>query len=295
MNTSDMKIKFFIRKNTSFILLIAAFVAQFCFAGELFSEQKKVFRVSDRSEIKFEQMLKDLKSANLIFVGETHDREEHHRLQLDVVKELKESGVLLAVGFEMFTAENQNEIDQWVAGKLPLDDFIKVYYKNWNFPWPLYKDIFLYVRNHKIPSIGLNLPPEITRKVAKSGFSSLSDKEREKLPPEISCNVSEQYMRFIRRAYSIHQHGRRQFMHFCEAQLLWDQVMAHNLVNLLKKNPNRTVIVITGNGHAWKGGIPEQVKKLSKNINYKVLLPAVPGHIEPGNIKPSDADYILLQ
>jgi uncharacterized iron-regulated protein len=264
-----------------------------CLQTNIHAEIPKVFQVHEGKVIHHEQLIKDLKKTNLVFVGEIHDRESHHQLQLDVIKALHTLNIPIAIGFEMFKAESQHDLDKWVAGLLPLENFTDVYYKNWSLPWPLYKDILLYARDNKIPVIGLNIPPEISKKVASSGFPSLTKEELEKLPPETGCAVDEKYMRFIRRAYSMHRHGNKQFLHFCEAQLLWDQVMARNLAAFLKKNPDKIIVVITGNGHAWKRGIPEQIRALSGGIRYKVILPEIPGYIDPQNITIEDADYIL--
>ena len=255
----------------------------------------QVFRVRDSRVISYEQMIGDLKKTNLVFIGEVHDRGSHHQLQHDIIKALNSSGVPIAVGFEMFTAESQNDLDKWSAGLLPLENFIQLYYSNWNYPWPLYKDIFLYVRDNKIPAVGLNVPAEISQKVARSGFSSLTKKELEKFPSEIACSVDERYMKFIRRAYAAHGHSGKEFIHFCEAQLLWDHAMAQNILSFLRKNPYKTVVVIAGTGHAWKRGIPDQVQFLSKEAAYRVILPEIPGYIGTANITADDADYILLQ
>jgi uncharacterized iron-regulated protein len=254
-----------------------------------------VFRLSDRKVIPHEQMVDDLKNAGIVFVGEMHDREVHHQWQLDIIRALRTAKTPVAVGFEMFTYESQKDLDDWVAGTIPDSDFIKAYYRNWNFPWPLYENIFRYVRDNKIPAIALNVPPEITRKVSASGFSSLTKEELAKLPPETGCAVDEQYMKFIRRAHALRGHIGKNFVYFCEAQLLWDQVMARTIIEYRKKNPDKTVVVITGNGHAWKRGIPEQVRSLSEKTSVRVVLPHIPGHIDPATMSPEDADYILLQ
>jgi len=278
-----------------FLLFVVLILLQACFQTKTHADGTKVFRTSDRKTISYKQMIHELRKTDIVFVGEVHNQEAHHRLQLNVIKALKDSKIPVAVGFEMFIAENQKILDQWVKGTISSDAFINAYYKNWNYPWPLYRDIFLYLREKGIPAIGLNLPPEITQKVSASGFASLTKKELEKLPPETGCAVDEKYMKFIRRAYAIHGHSSKQFIYFCEAQLLWDQVMARNLLEFLKKNPNKTVLVIAGNGHAWKRGIPEQVRTLSKKTRYRVILPYIPDYIEPQDLTTEDADYILLQ
>jgi len=275
----------------SYIILLL----QACFQTKTYADATEVFRVSDGKTITFGQMLDDLRKVNIILVGEVHNQEAHHRLQLAIIKALNDAKTPIAVGFEMFLADNQNILDQWIAGKMSSDAFIKAYQRNWNFPWHLYRDIFLYLRVNKIPAVGLNISPEITIKVSTSGFSSLTKEELAKLPPETGRAVDEKYMKFIRRAYAMHGHGGKQFINFCEAQLIWDQVMARNLIGFLAKNPDKTLVAVTGNGHAWKRGIPEQLKTQSEKTRYRVVLPHIPGYIEPGSITAEDADYILLQ
>lgn len=256
---------------------------------------QRILRISDEKVITFAQMIKDIKEADLVFVGENHDNKRHHEAQLDVIKSLGETDTPVAIGLEMFRANNQQTLHEWVTGKVPLDDFLRAYYDNWNFPWPTYSAIFLYAKEHRIPLIGLNVSRAITQKVSEHGFASLSPAERRDLPPDISCDIDEQYMDFIRRAYEAHAHAQnsKSFVRFCEAQMLWDKTMAWHLMGFLKGNPDRTVVVLAGTGHAWKRGIPEQIRRQS-NYNYKVILPHIPGRIEQGRITSHDADYILL-
>jgi uncharacterized iron-regulated protein len=276
----------------SVIAVVAAIVVLWIITGDNYA-QPEAYRVSDGSVIGFSELIKEIRSADVIFVGEFHNDEYHHRLQLDIIEGLEETGVPMAVGFEMFTAKSQQALDQWVDGELSRKRFVKIYYENWKLPWPLYKNIFLYLRDKRIPALGLNIPQKIAQKVASSGFASMSQDELKQLPPSISCNVDEEYMRFIERAYMAHEKKDGHFVFFCEAQLLWDKSMAWHLLNYLKDHPDRTAVVLAGTGHAWKRGIPEQIKEMSDGIKYKVLLPEVPDYIDPQNITTDDADYIL--
>lgn len=283
--------------NISKVLLMLSvifFASQACSQTKTDTEQKTAFRISDQKTISYSEMIDDLRQVQIVFVGESHDNPSHHLLQLDIIKALHASGKPLAAGFEMFTAKSQEILDEWVSGSLSQDEFIRAYYVNWNFPWPLYRDILLYVKENKIPAIGLNVEQDITSKIARSGFASLTKEELKKLPHDVGCAVDKRYMEFIRRAYAMHRHGDRGFLFFCQAQLLWDQVMARNLITFLQKNPDKTVVVITGNGHAWKRGIPEQVRILSQTIRQRVILPVIPGHIESRFLSAGDADYLLL-
>jgi len=255
---------------------------------------ERVLRISDGRVITFTQMIKDMRNSNIIFVGEAHTDTEHHKAQLQVIKALEALPVTVAVGLEMFTSGSQNELNRWLAGKMKDEAFMRTYMDNWGYPWEYYRDIFLYAKKHRISMIGLNVSPEITQKVSQSGFASLTPGELRQLPPQISCDIDERYMDFIKKVYESHGMQSKSFIHFCEAQMIWDKVMAWNLARYLTQDPRTTVVVLAGTGHAWKRGIPEQLRR-QHEFRYKVVLPEIPDRINTSTITTEDADYILLQ
>ena len=238
------------------------------------------------------QLAKDLTGSRLVFVGELHTFQSHHDAQLEVIRLLNRANIPVAVGFEMFRRDSQPNLERWVRGELSEKKFEKIYYKNWNYPWPLYKKIFLYARDHDIPMIGLNVPPEVTRQVAREGFGSLSPEQRGDLPM-VTCRVDPEYMAFIRQSLGMHGHGGLDFTKFCEAQLVWDTAMAWSLLRYLDKEPESTVVVIAGSGHSWKRGIPTQIRSRSKVVS-RVILPEVPGRVEQGAVTVEEADYVWM-
>lgn len=274
-------------------LLFLVFLLLSCSAAES-GRGYTVLRVRDGREIAFSQMIGEIKKTTFVLVGEVHDIQAHHRMELDIIRALHESGVPVSIGLEMFRADSQKSLDEWVKGALPLDRFLPVYYDNWRQGWPLYRDIFLYARDHDIPMVGLNIPDRIAEAVAKRGFASLTRDEKVQLPPGISCDVDPAYMDFIRKAYADHaRHNDKRFLNFCEAQMVWDQSMAWHLVEYVKKHPGRTVIVLAGVGHSWKRGIPERISRESK-YSLKVIMPLVPDQINPDNVTIKDTDYVIL-
>ena len=108
--------------------------------------------------------------------------------------------------------------------------------------------------------MGLNLKGAITQKVALKGFNSLFAAERGKLD-EVAYRVDKTYMALTRRAHGAHAHGSLYSTNFCEAQLVWDNIMAINAIELFENNPAHIMVVLTGNSHTWKGGVPAQIKK----------------------------------
>ena len=271
----------------SIILTLVLSTAVVCPSAAL----ESVMRISDGQFIDLGQMLAESRSARYFFVAENHDNVLHHAAQLAIIKGLKQNGRTLAIGMEMFTTTSQDKLDRWVAGKLSLKEFKVEYSRNWTLPWSLYQEILLYARDNRIPLIGLNLPQGISRKVAQQGFAALTPEERRQLPSGITCNVGPAYMAFIRQAYSSHSLQDKAFTHFCEAQMLWNRNMGHQLEAFLDKNPRYTVVALLGIGHALKKGVPDEVT--TDADRYRVILPEIAG-LNRDNLTSQDADYLLL-
>jgi len=258
------------------------------------STDRQVLRLSDKQVIRFDNMVEELKGKRVTYIGELHDRDQHHAVQLDIVKAFQRERLPFVIGLEMFSAESQPYLDQWVEGTLDVNSFIEIYKSQWDLPWQLYKDIFLYAREHRIPLIGLNLPRQIVRKVSREGFAALTEDERKRLPAGITCVVDPAYRRFIAEAFS-HGHvtSERSFEFFCQAQMLWNKSMGRHLQEYLSRNPNSSAIVLTGSGHALKQGMPEEVFRETGN-RYSVVLPEMPG-FERTSVTAGHADYLVLE
>ena len=251
-----------------------------------------VVRLKDRAAIPFDRMVAEASKSRVIVIGETHDNQSHHDLQLKIVRTLREGGLPLAVGLEMFRAENQELLDNWWRWGMPTEQFEALYRENWGMPWLLYRDIFLYTRQKRIPLVGLNVPREIIAKVAREGYGSLTEAERKKLPPGLTCTIDEEYRAFIRKTFTEHAHGSgRSFDHFCEAQMVWDTAMAIYALEYLDKNPGSRIVILAGSMHAWKRAIPRQIATMRPDVTVSVILPDPDGK---GGITVEDADYLVL-
>ena len=278
---------------TTLIILIMAMVTACMGLPSTAKLDQPVYRVIDGRRMTMAELAPILLQQRIVIVGELHTNIAHHRAQLRVIQAIKEAGAQVAIGLEMFRSESQAELDRWVAGRLTSSEFEEIYYDNWNYPWQAYRMIFEYAKDHRIPMIGLNVPRQITSQVARKGFQSLSDEQRGKLS-DVTCRVDDAYMDYIRKAYGSHAHGKMDFTHFCEAQLVWDTVMAINAVDYVKKNPESIVVILCGAGHAQKGAIPRQIRNHS-TFAHLVFLPEVPGSLTIDTVTADDADYLLWE
>jgi uncharacterized iron-regulated protein len=252
-----------------------------------------VVRLKDHATIPFDRMVGEVSKSRVIVIGETHDNQAHHDLQLKIIRTLHEGGAPLAVGLEMFRAENQELLDKWWRWGMPTEQFEALYRENWGSPWPLYRDIFLYTRQKRIPLLGLNVPREIIAKVAREGYGSLTEAERKKLPPGLTCTIDEEYRVLIRKTFSEHAHGSgRSFERFCEAQMVWDTAMAIHALEYLDRNPGSRIVILAGSVHAWKRAIPRQIATMRTDVTVSVILPDPDGK---GGLTVEDADYLVLK
>ncbi len=249
-----------------------------------------VLRLSDGEIVSVRSMVQDIKRVKLVFVGELHSDKSHHDFQLSVIRSLHEAGNRVAVGLEMFRHEDQAALNAWTRGTLSETAFKEIYYDNWTLPWHLYQDIFRYAREEGLPLVGLNVPREITKQVSREGFSSLTPEQIGELP-RATCDIDETYMNFVRRVFGAHGHSDKAFVHFCEAQMVWDTSMAAYALSYLEKHPDRTMVVLAGSGHAWRRGIPEQVRRRSA-VPYRIILPSIPGKTDVKTATVADADYV---
>lgn len=278
-------------KQIIIFLVTALFISTSCGAGSGMRSYR-LFELDGRTVLPLPQAVSELQRSRIVLVGEHHRNVAHHRAQLAVIRALKEAGREVVIGLEMFRHESQSALDRWVSGQIDSQSFEKIYYDNWNFPWQAYRMIFEYARDHKIPMIGLNVPREITQKVSRNGFKSLTPGEKGRLA-EVSCVVDQQYMNYIRKAFGGHGHSHLNFIYFCEAQMVWDTAMAVYTLGYLEKHPNAIVVILTGVGHAQKGAVPRQIE-IRSEVPYAVILPEVSGAIDSETVSKMEADYLML-
>ncbi len=256
------------------------------------AEGPAAYDVRHGSRIGLGELADRLRDTPIVLVGELHGRPPIQRGQLHVLQALHASGKPLAVGLEMFRRDRQEALDRWVAGDLPEREFQAVFRDNWGDSWSAYRPIFLWARERRVPLVGLNVPREITRKVAQSGFASLSEQERGLLEG-VTCELDPAYLDYVRRAHGAHGHGGGDFLFFCEAQMVWDAAMAVHALAHLEAHPERSMVILTGIAHARKGAVPRQIAARSR-MATAVILPAVPGHLDPATVQPEDGDFLLL-
>jgi aminopeptidase N len=210
----------------------------------------------------------------IIYVGEMHDRFEDHRAEYNIIRALHRKNSRMAIGMEMFQKPFQKVLDDYIAGKIGEREFLKKseYFDRWAYDYTLYREILLYAREYKIPVLALNIRGEIVSKVAKSGLLSLSKEELKDVPEDMDLSNSA-YRERLKKFYGMHENSpKMNFDFFYEAQVLWDESMAHTLNDFMQKHPGVQVVVLAGGGHlAYGSGIPARAYRLNRQ-DYSIIL-----------------------
>jgi len=241
-------------------------------------------------ETAFPGLVEKVSDSRVIYIGETHNRYDHHLNQLAVITGLHKRSVDFAIGLEFFQRPSQQHLDQYIAGEISEKILLKrtSYYENWGYDFRLYRPILEYARDNGITLVALNAPSELIGQVSKNGFKGIPDAWRSQLP-EIRIPPDASYKSRLQRVFAMHPHAEKQFDNFLQVQLLWDEYMADSVVSHLREHPDRRLVVLAGSGHvAADSGIPQRAQHRISH-EYTVLIST-----DPGLRGMAGADHTLL-
>jgi len=233
-----------------------------------------------------------LAQSKVVLVGESHTTYGDHLNQLAIIKNLSPHWKKMAIGLEFVQYPYQSALNDYIAGKITEKQMLRKtqWYERWRYDFRLYRPIFEYAKQQQIPLLALNTPREITKRISKVGIKGLSSVERAQLPKVIDTSNAE-YKKALKTVYS--QHGgksrSKKFERFYQAQLAWDETMADQTAQFMRKHPNHRVVLLAGSGHMKdRHGIPS---RLQRRIKSKPLVVLNGVHENPS---PLQADYLLF-
>ncbi|MCP4278322.1 MAG: ChaN family lipoprotein [Gammaproteobacteria bacterium] len=73
--------------------------------------------ISLGNENDLSDIIPQLATKRVLYVGETHDRYEHHLNQLEIIKRLYHKSPEMAVGMEFFQRRFESVLDEGIAGR----------------------------------------------------------------------------------------------------------------------------------------------------------------------------------
>ena len=245
-------------------LLVASLYAQ--------KDYKKAYTIFDAEgkEIGYETLIKKISSYNVVLLGEIHNCAIVHWLEFEIARSLfDEHGKEFAMGAEMFEADNQLIVDEYMQSVITYDRF-----EDEARLWPNYSTDyypFLYfAKENSIPFVATNVPRRYANVVKNRGLQyldSLSAEAKAYLPPlPVTFKVEEDNSMFAMMQLFSKSDSNAEYM--AQAQAIKDATMAWNIA----KSKAKHFLHIQGNYHSdFKQGIVPYLTEYAPQLSVVTI------------------------
>jgi uncharacterized iron-regulated protein len=271
-------------------LRIAAFLLV-CAASALAEENAPQERFSiwidacSGEPLPYEDVLDDLATARVVYLGERHTLKRHHAIQARIVGDLAKKGLPLLLGLEQMEAPCQETLERYCRGEIDFDQLAEQ--TKWAERWSgyeQYREILEAARTAGIPILALNARAETIRQVARSGgLDGLDAQSRSELPAEVWLD-DPAYENVLTLVMPVHKAATPERMRpMLEAQMCRDEAMAATLCSNLssEEGSGRTAIVLCGAGHVAYGlGTPDRVRRRLPEVKDRIVLLSASGDVK---------------
>ena len=141
--------------------------------GTVFASEGQPYQIYNAKgkKVTYKQMIKTLGKSDVVLFGEYHNNSLGHWLQLKVTESLGAKQELV-LGAEMFEADNQEGLSNYVEGKISEEDFAKEV-RLWNNYKGDYRPLVEYAKQHQTPFIATNVPRRYASLLFKGGMEAL--------------------------------------------------------------------------------------------------------------------------
>ena len=248
--------------------------------------------------IKYSKMLDDLEEADVVLFGEQHNDPIAHWLQLEVTKDLhKEHKQNLALGAEMFEADVQLVLNEYLAGQVPESNF-----EQESRPWTNYKTdykpLVRYAKDNKLPFIATNVPRRYAAAVAAGSLTALdnmsADAKKYIAPLPVKVDMELPGYKNMLAMFGSSTHGNTKSQNIVQAQALKDATMANFILGQV--NAGKKVLHFNGAYHSDNfEGIGWYLKQSKPQLKTLTITTVQQEDLEKLSDEHKDkADFILV-
>jgi uncharacterized iron-regulated protein len=254
------------------------------------------------AKVDFERLVRDLMTARIVHVGETHDAMAMHEIEFQVIRALYARDRHLAIGLEMVPVTLQETLNKWTAGILAKEDFLREirWYVTWNFNFGYYEKIFDFAREHQLPIYALNAPREVISKIRMRGWDALNDEEKAYFSgtPDVTNRDHRTLIRAVFESSDIPAAMKGPgldsvFEGLYRSQSAWDEVMGANAVRAAEAE-GRRVVVCVGSGHLlYNLGLNRRAYERSKLPFKTVIAVEIPAGRKSVTVSRAISDFVF--
>ncbi len=272
-----------------YVMLAAVVGALFSFKSD-----KKAYQLFDSNgkEVHYSKLLEAAKDADIVLFGESHTNPIDHWLEQELTRDLyAEKSDKLVLGAEMFEADDQIVLDEYLSGDLS-EKTMKDEAKMWtNYPSD-YKPLLDFAKEHKLRFVASDIPRRYASMVYLKGLEkldSINEEAKRWIAP-----LPIQYDGTLRCYADIFKeaegHGGQNLP---KSQAIKDATMAYFI--LKNYSAGKTFIHYNGSYHSnWHQGIEWYLKQA--NPNLKIVTIAATDQDEVDDLDKESigiADFIL--
>lgn len=207
---------------------------------------------SEGKKVKYQKMIEEISAADVIFFGELHDNPIAHWLEYEVTADLhKLVSDRLILGAEMFEADNQLLLDEYLGSEYEADKF-EAEVKLWKNYKTDYKPLVEFARKNALPFIATNIPRRYASMVSRGGFEELdsltAEAKRFIAPLPVSYDPELKCYKDMLSMHGMPGTGGKPNENFPKAQAIKDATMAHFIAENL--TDGKTFIHYNGSYHS---------------------------------------------
>ena len=254
------------------IMLIAVFFHfQVCFSQTGIENHYKIYDTHTKQLTSIDKIAAACANADVIFFGEEHNDSAGHYLEASIFKALyNQYGNKLALSMEMFETDCQLVVNEYLAGFISEDRFIKE-----GRAWSNYKDYkpaVEFAKLNKLFVIAANPPRRYVNMVGRKGMKALDSlsKDAKRFLPALPYDTAtgayrDKFMEFMKGGSPGTSNSRIFY-----SQSLWDAGMASSIYKYWRKNKDKKIFHMVGRFHCdEKLGTAEQLQ--NRNSKLKIL------------------------
>jgi len=235
----------------------------------VFAQQKPAYVLynAQGKKVSYKKMIKQLAKKDIVLFGEFHNNAISHWLELAVAKDLSELREL-TFGAEMFEADNQQALNDYLSGKITakgLDSAARL----WSNYKTDYAPIVNFAKEKNLPFIATNIPRRYASLVSKKGFEALdtlSPLEKTWMAP-LPMDYDANLPGYVKMLEMMGGHGGANMP---KAQATKDASMAYFILQHFK--PGSLFIHYNGSFHSDNyDGINWYLKRKQPNLKYATI------------------------
>ncbi len=235
----------------------------------IFAQQKPAYVLynAEGKKVSYKKMIKQLAEKDIVLFGEFHNNPIAHWLELTVAKDLSEKRNL-TFGAEMFEADNQQALNDYLSGKISakgLDSAARL----WNNYKTDYAPLVNFAKEKNAAFIATNIPRRYASLVSKKGFEALdtlSALEKTWIAP-LPMDYDAQLPGYVKMVEMMGGHGGPNMP---KAQASKDATMAYFILQYFK--PGSLFLHYNGAFHSENyDGINWYLKKKQPGLKYATI------------------------